>query len=306
MGLTKSATDASSAGRWLSLVLAASMALGASVVTAQEEEVEPAPDPYIPQSAFETGQEPDRVEQQEQVCNNALGYVKCGEMWHGKQAGPQGPPAVWGALAVSQASTYYGYSYDYPSADQANAAALKSCNSNVKGKSDCKVRSTFARTCIGLATSTDNVWGYSATYADLVATDKEALNVCEKAGGKACTTVLDYCSPNGGFHTWVGLAISMEPKPKAGISWGAPAQTTASKLAYDSCIKDGGTKCKVRVLLHNTCIAFAMSPNGMWGAFWNMARKVAETNAVRRCAESKGTSCAVVLSKCSTDPITSS
>jgi hypothetical protein len=292
--------------RWLSLILSASMLLGASMVTAQEEEVEPAPDPYIPQSAFETGQEPDRVEQQEQVCNNALGYVKCGEMWHGKQGGPQGPPAVWGALAISQASTYYGYSYDYPSADQAGAAALKSCNSNFKGKSDCKVRSTFARTCIGLATSTDNVWGYSATYADLVATDKEALNVCQKAGGKACTTVLDYCSPNGGFHTWVGLAISMEPQPKAGISWGAPAQTTASKLAYDSCIKDGGTKCKVRVLLHNTCIAFAMSPNGMWGAFWNMARKVAETNAVRRCAQSKGTSCAVVLSKCSTDPITSS
>ena len=115
--------------------------------------------------------------------------------------------------------------------------------------------------------------------------------------------MLAYCSPNAGFHTWVGLAISNEAHPRAGISWGAPAQSTASKLAFDSCIKDGGSKCKVRMLLYNQCLAFATSPNGMWGAYNNDSRKLAESNAIRKCQESNGTNCAVLLSKCSTDPV---
>ena len=196
----------------------------------------------------------------------------------------------------------YGYSYDYPSAEGANAAALEHCNSGLKGKRDCQVRSTFSRNCIALATSDDGAWGYSATYGDLVADDQDALSRCQNGGGKSCTTVLAYCSPNAGFHTWVGLAISNEARPKAGISWGAPAQSTASKLAFDSCVKDGGSQCKVRMLLHNQCVAFATSPNGMWGAYNNVNRKLAESNAIRKCQESNGTNCAVVLSKCSTDP----
>jgi hypothetical protein len=95
----------------------------------------------------------------------------------------------------------------------------------------------------------------------------------------------------------------MEPQPKAGISWGAVAQSTASRLALDYCAKEGGSKCKVRMLLYNQCVAFAKSPSGVWGAFNNMNRKVAETNSIRKCAESKGTNCAVALSACSNDPI---
>lgn len=213
------------------------------------------------------------------------------------------PPGIWGALAISRSSTFYGYSYDYPSQDGADAAALASCNSGLKGKRDCQVRSSFSRNCIALATSDDGAWGYSATYGDLVADDKQALGTCQNSGGKSCTTVLAYCSPNGGFHTWVGLAISMEPNPKAGISWGAPAQSTASKLALDSCVKDGGSKCKVRMLLYNQCLAFATSPNGMWGAYNNVSRKVAESNSIRKCHESNGANCTVLLSQCSSDPV---
>jgi hypothetical protein len=216
---------------------------------------------------------------------------------------PAGPPAVWGALAISRSSTAYGYSYDFQSQEAANAAALEHCNSGLKGKGDCQVRSTFARNCIALATSDDGALGYSATYGDLVADDRDALSHCQNSGGKSCVTVLAYCSPNAGFHTWVGLAISNEAHPRVGISWGAPAQSTVSKLALDSCIKDGGSKCKVRMLLYNQCVAFASSPNGMWGAYNNVSRQLAESNAMRKCQESKGTNCAVLLSKCSADPV---
>jgi hypothetical protein len=216
---------------------------------------------------------------------------------------PGGAPGIWGALAISRSSTAYGYSYDFPSQEAANAAALEHCNSDLKGKHDCQVRSTFSRNCIALATSDDGVWGYSAPYGDLIADDRDALSRCQNEGGKSCATVLAYCSPNAGFHTWVGLAISNEAHPKAGISWGAPAQSTASKLAFDSCIKDGGSKCKVRMLLYNQCLAFATSPNGMWGAYNNVSRKLAESNAIRKCQESNGTNCAVLISKCSTDPV---
>jgi len=57
------------------------------------------------------------------------------------------------------------------------------------------------------------------------------------------------------------------------------------------------------MLLYNQCVAFAKSSNGMWGAFNNMNRKVAESNSLRKCQESNGTQCAVVLSRCSHDPI---
>jgi hypothetical protein len=212
------------------------------------------------------------------------------------------PPGIWGALAISRSSNAYGYSYDFPSQEAANAAALAHCNAGLKGQRDCQVRSTFARNCIALATSDEGGWGYSATYGDLVADDRDALSHCQNSGGKSCSTVLAYCSPNGGFHTWVGLAISNEAQPKAGISWGAPAQSTASKVAFDSCIKDGGSQCKVRMLLYNQCLAFATSPNGMWGAYNNVSRQLAESNAIRKCQESNGIHCAVVLTKCSTDP----
>jgi hypothetical protein len=276
------------------------LVLGASNARSQEES-SPAPEPFIPQSSFEQPQEQGGLENQLRTCQDALGYVGCDQLWHGGR-GAGGAPGIWGAVAISRSSTAYGYSYDYPSQEAANAAALEHCNSSLKGKHDCQVRSTFARDCIALATSGDGSWGLSATYGDLVADDKDALSRCQGAGGKTCSTVLAYCSPNGGFHIWVGMAISNEAQPKVGISWGAPAQSTASRLALESCIKEGGSKCKVRMLLHNQCLAFAGSPNGMWGAYNNPNRKVAESNAIRKCRESNGASCTIWLSKCSLDP----
>jgi hypothetical protein len=303
MGRINGVTDASSTGRWPGLVATAWMALNAPVAMSQEETPEPAPEPYIPQSQFEHPQEESSLDKQMRNCQETLGYVGCDQLWHGSH-GPGGAPAIWGALALSRSSTAYGYSYDYQSAEAANAAAVSSCNGVLKGKRDCQVRSTFSRNCIALATSNDGAWGISATYGDLVADDRDALSRCQNAGGKSCSTVLAYCSPNGGFHTWVGLAISNElPVPRVGISWGAPAQSTASRLALDSCIKDGGSRCKVRMLLHNTCVAFARSPNGMWGAFNHNDRRLAESNAIRKCRESNGTNCAVLLSRCATDPV---
>jgi hypothetical protein len=241
----------------------------------------------------------DYVEQQNERTRNAC--IITGTCDQLSQAG--GAPGVWGALALSRSSTTYGYSYDFPSQEAANASALEHCNAAVKGKRDCQVRSAFSSNCIALATSDDGAWGLSSTYGDLVADDRDALTRCQNAGGKSCSTVLAYCSPNAGFHTWVGLAISNEARPRAGISWGAPAQSTASKVAFDNCIKDGGSNCKVRMLLHNQCLAFAASPNGMWGAYNNVSRQVAETNAIRKCQGANGASCAVLLSKCATDPV---
>lgn len=273
--------------RTLCTLGAAALALPMHVSIARAQDypaMEPPPD-YVGQQA----------EQQRTTC---IITGACDQPMH-----PGGAPGIWGALAISRSSAIYGYSYDFPSQEAANAAALEHCNSGLKGNRDCQVRSTFSRNCIALATSDDGAWGYSAPYGDLVADDRDALTRCQNGGGKSCTTVLAYCSPNAGFHTWVGLAISNEAHPKAGISWAAAAQSTASKLAFDNCTKDGGSKCKVRMLLYNQCLAFAASPNGMWGAYNHVNRKVAESNAIRKCQESNGTNCAVLLSKCSTDPV---
>jgi Domain of unknown function (DUF4189) len=285
--------------RWPIVLVFVWMALAASVARSQDEE--PAPEPYIPQSQFEQPQGESSLDQQLRTCNEALGYVGCDQLWHGGRGGG-GAPGIWGALAMSRSSLIYGYAYDFPSQESAKAGALKKCNAALKGKRDCQAIFNFSNNCLALATSEEGIYGYSKAYRDLVADDKEALGYCQKAGGKSCTTVLAFCSPNAGFHIWVGLAISNEPPhSKVGIAWGAPAQSGASKLAMDSCIKDGGTKCQVRMLLYNQCIAFASSPNGMWSAAANISRKVAENNSLRGCQSKGGMSCSVTLSKCSQD-----
>jgi hypothetical protein len=284
---------------WPIVLVLVWMGLAASVARSQDEE--PAPEPYIPQSQFEQPQGESSLDQQLRTCNEALGYVGCDQLWHGGRGGG-GAPGIWGALAMSRSSLTYGYSYDYPSQQSAIASALKKCNAALKGKQDCQPLFNFSRNCLALATSDEGIYGYSKAYGDLVADDKEALGFCQKAGGKSCTTVLAFCSPNAGFHIWVGLAISNEPPhSKVGIAWGAPAQSGASKLAMESCIKDGGTKCQVRMLLYNQCVAFASSPNGMWSAAHNISRKVAESASLRGCSQNHGTSCTVLLSKCSQD-----
>jgi Domain of unknown function (DUF4189) len=101
---------------------------------------------------------PDYVEQQNERQRSAC--IITGACDQPMQQG--GSPGIWGALAISRTSTVYGYSYDLPSQEVANAAALEHCNSALKGKRDCQVQSTFSRNCIALAISDDGAWGYSA------------------------------------------------------------------------------------------------------------------------------------------------
>src|SRR5580658_7991701 len=68
---------------------------------------------------------PDYVgEQQERERNACIITGACDQPM---QQG--GAPGIWGALAISRSSTVYGYSYDFPSQEAANTAALDRCNS---------------------------------------------------------------------------------------------------------------------------------------------------------------------------------
>ena len=85
------------------------------------------------------------------------------------------PPDCWGAIATSDSTHHWGYSYNDPSQGVAEAAAMRECD-----ESDCAIRVSFADSCGAVATSADWVaWGHADTRAGA---ESEAMAACRGAG----------------------------------------------------------------------------------------------------------------------------
>ena len=86
-----------------------------------------------------------------------------------------------GALAVGSCAAY-GYAYDYPTADAAQAAAIEKCGST------CKKVVTTDKGCVALAVDGHQPCGPNgfANASRLGAAQNTALKYCYKFGGKDC------------------------------------------------------------------------------------------------------------------------
>lgn len=90
---------------------------------------------------------------------------------------------AWGSLAIdSNQGSAYGYSYDYPTARDADARALKECGSG------CTVVKNFATGCGAYAA--DQAPGGTAYGWGTASTEQEAKNIalsyCRQYGGTNC------------------------------------------------------------------------------------------------------------------------
>ena len=86
-----------------------------------------------------------------------------------------------GALAVGSCAAY-GYAYDYPTSDAAQAAAIEKCGST------CKKVVTTDKGCVALAVDGHQPCGPNgfANAARLGAAQNTALKYCYKFGGRDC------------------------------------------------------------------------------------------------------------------------
>ena len=98
-----------------------------------------------------------------------------------------------GALATGRCGAY-GYSYDDTSAEAAAQRARAQC----KGK-DCKVVTSFAKTCAALAIDAKNFCGPSgwAKAASLAQAQNIAAEQCHRFGGKTCVIRAWVCDSRG-------------------------------------------------------------------------------------------------------------
>jgi serine/threonine-protein kinase len=100
----------------------------------------------------------------------------------------------WGALAISEHSTAYGYSYDYPTQQAAADRALAECGRNAR---DCRVHTTFRNTCLVVAGSVDGPIGW-AWGGRPETRDRRALDQCRQRGAVNCKVVQRVCSGTAG------------------------------------------------------------------------------------------------------------
>jgi len=99
-----------------------------------------------------------------------------------------------GALAAGQCGAF-GYSFDDYSPEAAALRAKAQC----KGR-DCKVVTTFRRTCAALAIDGRNPCGPNgwAQAASLASAQNSASAQCHRYGGKNCVIRAWVCDANGG------------------------------------------------------------------------------------------------------------
>ena len=235
------------------------------------------------------------------ACNDAFGYAGCANL--GKPQGP--PPGVWGAIAFSTATFASGYSWGQQNAQAAANAAASECYRTMNAMRDCPIVGSFANACAALATSgKEAAWGYSGPLNSVREATQNALDRCQKGGGRSCAIVASLCSPGGpGNAPDVFTAIAISTQPLAwGVSWQANSKAEASSTALNYCQKSGGQQCKVQMLAWNTCVALATGEDGAWAADWNANKAVASNNVLQTCRNDKGKNCSVKVSTCATDP----
>lgn len=104
---------------------------------------------------------------------------------------PTTPTALWGSLAIdSNQGSSYGYSYNYPTAEKADARALQECGSN------CYIVKNFNGGCAAYAADQapgGAAWGWGTAPSKEQAQEL-ALNYCRQYGGTQCIVRVWSCN----------------------------------------------------------------------------------------------------------------
>lgn len=132
-----------------------------------------------------------------QLCG--MQYVNGEDLYYGpcpnqnNNQPPQPQRDLYTAVAVSDKSLAFGYSYEATSRAQAEQMALSACRQR-RGGSDCKLADWAENDCLGVALShRDGTWAVASGSNPFLAANA-AVQTCRKDGGKACAVAATPCS----------------------------------------------------------------------------------------------------------------
>jgi hypothetical protein len=109
-------------------------------------------------------------------------------------AAPAHAERDWGALALSERSTAYGYAKDFDTQEGASERALAEC---AKNASDCRVHTAWRNTCLVLAGSVDGPFGWAWGAPERTRAQR-ALEQCRQRGAVNCKVVETVCAGTAG------------------------------------------------------------------------------------------------------------
>ena len=132
-----------------------------------------------------------------------------------------------GAIAFGEVeqgdAVAYGLAWDYPSRDDAQAAAVEECISG--GGSGCTVLAWFQNGCGALAVDQYGMaQGKSARSLDRA--EARAQQACEAAGGVGCAVAVSQCVSQGEPDTWAGSESVLVAAPQEDV-WTADGPVCA-------------------------------------------------------------------------------
>lgn len=128
----------------------------------------------------------------------------------------------WGALALSERSTAYGYSFDFDTQEGASERALAECQKNAQ---DCRVHTAFRNTCLVLAGSIDGPFGWAWGAPERTRAQR-AIDQCQQRGAVNCKVVQTVCSGTASGPKTPAPARGAQRPAAAPPKTAAPAATT--------------------------------------------------------------------------------
>jgi hypothetical protein len=97
-----------------------------------------------------------------------------------------------GAIAYSESTRVYGYSYDFGSPGDARREAVAQCRKQHAGAADCKVLVVFGERCAALARGGNGSFGYASGSSEATV-NARAMAECQ-ARGSGCAVSATVCS----------------------------------------------------------------------------------------------------------------
>ena len=142
-------------------------------------------------------------------------------------AAPARAEREWGALALSERSTAFGYARDYDTQEGASERAMAEC---AKNAGDCRLHTAWRNTCLVLAGSVDGPFGW-AWGAPANTREQRALEQCRQRGAINCKIVETICAGTAGGPTTPRTPAARAPArpaaPAAAPPTTAPPATAA-------------------------------------------------------------------------------
>ena len=188
---------------------------------------------------------------------------------------------AFGRIAQDPAVAY-GFAWDYPTRDEAQAAAMDACLDS--GGSDCTVLAWFQNGCGALAMDQYGMAQGKGSRTQEQA-EARAQQTCEAAEGIGCAVVASACVGSGGQpDTWSGSeSVLVAPDDTAGPTGSTAEPAAAQERPATDAVEDEGLTSEERMQVQQGLAALGFDAGPADGMFGPRTR-----SAIREWQQAKG------------------